>query len=66
METHNEVPDVVSRIGGFVARHPRLVATLLALTLLLAIQDAAVAADGTLVDTSAEGSVDMGPDPDSD
>lgn len=56
---------VSARMSGFVARHPRLVAALLALTLLLAVQDGAVAADGTLTEPTAEASVDPGPDPDS-
>ena len=53
-----------TQISGFVARHPRLVATLLALTLLLTIQDGAMAADGTLTDSMSEGSVDLGPNSD--
>jgi hypothetical protein len=52
---------VSARLGGFVARHPKLVAALVASLLFLAMQDGAVA-----VDTTAEGAAYLGPDPDSD
>ncbi len=56
---------VSARVGGFVARHPKLVAALLASLLFLAVQDGAVAADTTLTDPTAEGAAYLGPDPDS-
>lgn len=64
MAHYNVLPTTGARIGGFVARHPRLVAALLAVLLLLAVQDGAVATDGGLVGTNAEASVDLGPHPD--
>lgn len=54
-----------ARVGGFLARHPKLVAALLASLLFLAVQDGAVAADTTLADPTAEGAAYLGPDPDS-
>jgi hypothetical protein len=66
MAYSNVMPAYGARLGGFVARHPRLVAALLALTLLLAVQDGAVAADGTFTEPTAEAAVDPGPDPDND
>ncbi|NHX37682.1 MULTISPECIES: hypothetical protein [Halolamina] len=66
MAPHNVVAEAGTRIGGTVSRHPRLVAALLAALVLLALQDGAVATDGMVVDSTAEGSVDFGPDPDRD
>ncbi|MFW5939359.1 MAG: hypothetical protein ACOCSD_02070 [Halolamina sp.] len=55
-----------TRIGGVLARHPRLVVGLVAVLLLLAVQDGAVATDGSVMEPTAEANVDMGPDPDDD
>lgn len=55
-----------TRIGGFVARHPRLVAALAATFVLLLLQDGALAADGTYVEPTSDGSVDPGPEPTDD
>lgn len=56
------IPGGTARISGFVARHPKLVVGLLAMLLFLAVQDGAVATDGTLVEPNAEGSVYLGPE----
>ncbi|KPN32122.1 hypothetical protein SY89_02882 [Halolamina pelagica] len=66
MAPHNVVSEASARIGGVVSRHPRLVAVLLAAVVFLALQDGAMAVDGTLAEPTAEGSVDFGPDPDQD
>ncbi len=66
MAPRNVASEVGTRIGGTVSRHPRLAVTLLLVVLFLALQDGAVAADATLAEPSAEGSVDFGPDPDQD
>ncbi|WP_049981844.1 hypothetical protein [Halolamina rubra] len=66
MAPRNVATEVGARIGGTVSRHPRLAAALLAAVLFLALQDGAVAADATLAEPTAEGSVDFGPDPDQD
>ncbi|MFW5934958.1 MAG: hypothetical protein ACOCQL_03820 [Halolamina sp.] len=66
MAPRNVASEVGTRIGRTVARHPRLVAALLAAVVFLALQDGAVAADATLAEPTAEGSVDFGPDPDQD
>ena len=63
--------NVDARIGQFVARHPRLVTALLATFVLLAVQDGAMAADGTLtestdslyVEPTDDASADPGPEP---
>lgn len=65
MARSNSLP-IRARVGGFVARHPKLVAALLASLLFLAVQDGAVAADATLAEPNAEGAAYLGPDPDSD
>lgn len=66
MANSNVMSEVGVRIGGYVTRHPRLVAMLLALLLLLAVQDGVAAADGTFTEPTAEGAVDFGPDPEED
>ncbi|MFC6736833.1 hypothetical protein ACFQEQ_11370 [Halolamina salina] len=57
------VPSIGVRIGEFVARHPRLVVAIAATILLLAAQDGALAADGTLVEPADDASADPGPEP---
>lgn len=57
--------EVRTRTTGFVAKHPRLVVTMVLLVLFVAAQGSVAAAtefgDGTLVGTSGSGSVDTGP-----
>ncbi len=66
MARNNVMTGIGARTGGFVARHPRLVAALLAMIVLLALQDGAVAADGTYTEPTSAGSVDTGPEPTED
>lgn len=60
------IPAGSARIGSFVARHPKLVVGLLALLLFVAVQDGAMAADGSLVEPASEGSAYLGPEPEDD
>lgn len=57
--------EVGTRTTGFVAKHPRLVVTMVLLVLLIAAQGTVAAGtelgDGTLAGTSGSGSVDTGP-----
>ena len=63
MARNSVMAGVGVRIGGFVGRHPRLVAALVATLVLLLLQDAVMAADGTYVEPTSSGSTDPGPEP---
>jgi hypothetical protein len=64
MVSRDTMPGVGARIGGIVARHPRLVVAVAATIVLLALQDGAVAVEELTTGTTAEGAVDPGPQPD--
>jgi len=66
MARNSVIPTGTARLSAFVARHPKLVVGLVALLLFVAVQDGAVAADGSLAEPSSDGAVYLGPEPEED
>lgn len=64
MSRTNVAAEVSARTAGFMTKHPRLVATMVLLLVLIAVQGGVAAEAGELGDfatTSGSGSVDDGP-----